>query len=848
MSRTGVECRVFIDGAWLDDGNAAAPWIETRRNRFGQPHPVSAAIWSPNRFAQTFHDDPANGRYTRGVVNVAGVAYWGMVATAARVPVTPGETVTVSAEMRGGSGATTAHIRIFWHDAAGASIAGTEVNGPAKTVGASWQVVATTGTAPANAATAGWYFMLASSSPVGSVFESRRGMIEAAPTAGAFFDGDMPDTTLVRYGWTAAPNASASKMETREYAGYEPPGPAVPKGVSAIDGLSVTWGRETTVEQPRSASCAFRVVDDPGGTGLLDAIALGQRVDVIADATISGDAAPVMSAFYDPGFAAEVRATAKNATVTRSQDRAADADTWSAKVTIANASTAAAVTFPPGVIQPPGTNPAAWTDLQATNPGETWHLAVAVHAPQGVTVTVRPVYYSGPYADAATIAPESAVVVGSGAFQTAAVTFHPGATNLWVGFHIDTIGGATWATIGGATWATIDPNLTWADLKTVYVDAVAMNAPGPGVSTSVQVFSGRITDLEAEYDEEWDAHVVAVTASDFMADLGNRYVGSAPWPTEPTSARVARILAEAAVEGEPAVAIDIAATFADIPMSWDDVDHSAAAGLIVDVAQSVDAVLWSASHPATGPYLKLEDPAHRVPLFEFDYNGNIVVVPIEFADPDTAPPAISACDVLRDPVAYVISVADIATRIDLTWLGQPVDPNAPDAATTEEHFRIVATPRERQYGTRAVSVQTLLTTSADASRVADQLLGRLNATWRIEGLVYSDADVTVPDANAARTILTLLNGVTRGGQAILLTDLNPASPVGESAPVYLEGGGYDFTGGGWSLSLIVSRGGGFGHSAAWDEMPNDAAWSWDAFDPALSWDDVRGVAAPDAEE
>jgi hypothetical protein len=358
----------------------------------------------------------------------------------------------------------------------------------------------------------------------------------------------------------------------------------------------------------------------------------------------------------------------------------------------------------------------------------------------------------------------------------------------------------------------------------------------------VLVFSGRITDLSGAYDDTWDTAAMEVTAADYQADLGNRFIGAEPWPAEPAVDRMVRILTAAAPPDGSPVSIDVASTLAPILMSWEDVDNRAADGMLTDVAQSVDGVLWTAAHPALGEYLRLEDPGARLALYEFTLSGGkIVIAPIDFAGVEDAPPAISACDVLRDPVTFTQDVSDIATRTEVSWLRQVA---GPPVSTEEERVRVVDAIAELDLGTRSVSVQTLLTTQADATATAERLIARLGAAWRITGLAVTDADVSVPDAEAARMLLLLLNGITRGGQALVLTDLPAWSPVGAVAPIYLEGGTYTFSSGGWALDLTVSRATGIGQNAAWDELPDDPAWIWDAWEPNLTWDDLRGVLAP----
>jgi hypothetical protein len=341
---------------------------------------------------------------------------------------------------------------------------------------------------------------------------------------------------------------------------------------------------------------------------------------------------------------------------------------------------------------------------------------------------------------------------------------------------------------------------------------------------------------------------VEVTAVDFLGDLGNRYVGSEPWLKEPLSTRLARVLQLARAGSEPPITADVASSVAGVQLTWEDVDHKAAAGLLQDMANSVDGVLWAATHLVTGPYVKLEDPGQRPPLYRLALvGGKIVILPI---DPETLPAEqrpleISACDVLRDPVRFVLDVADIGTRAQVSWQEQTVDEHG-DPSPTERTVSTINPSRDNQYGTRSISVSTMLTSAAAATSVAERLLARSTGQWRMDGLLISDADFQVPNSDAATILLTLLDGVRRGGLGVNVTDLPSWSPLGTSALAYLEGGEYQFAGGGWQLSLLVSRGTGLGTNAQWDQIP--PSWQWNHWAPQLTWDDLRGVAAPGAAE
>lgn len=433
--------------------------------------------------------------------------------------------------------------------------------------------------------------------------------------------------------------------------------------------------------------------------------------------------------------------------------------------------------------------------------------------------------------------------------------------NVYLSLYVATRSGAT-ATVGAQTYVTgitmwaaqthfappekpVLPTVpTWADNSAVWIDRVSLLAPDEGVELSLLVFGGRITDIESAYAGGWAK--IDITAADFLADLANRYIGSEPWPEETLQNRVLRITDLARNEGEPSIAVQISPSISEKMMTWEDVDHKASAGLLSDVATSVDGILWSATHILAGPYVKLEDPDNRPPLNVLNYNGDYIeVIPI---DPETMPEEdrpldVSACDVSRDPVKFVLDVSDIATRTGITWREQTLDEEG-NVKPTDRTLVVIDPVKERSYGSRNVSVQTLLTTREDAREVADRILARAVGIWRIDGLEISDSAIAVPDAHSAEVLLNILDGVRRGGTPLRVTALPLWSPLGSTALVYVEGGTYTYVNGGWECSLNVSRSVGVGRGVTWDALPNDDAWNWDNFDAAMTWEDLRGVAGP----
>ena len=344
------------------------------------------------------------------------------------------------------------------------------------------------------------------------------------------------------------------------------------------------------------------------------------------------------------------------------------------------------------------------------------------------------------------------------------------------------------------------------------------------------MFSERVTNLEAaKWDDGTGGPLLKVTAADFVADLDNRDVGDEPWAVEAMGDRFNRILELA---GMPVTA-DIDPSVYGIPVSWRDVDNQATTGLLQDLATTVDAVMWSAVHQTTGAYLRVEDPSGRVSLYRLELVDGVVTV-VQVSEGGTV---LSACDVLRDPIEFVQDVSDITTRAAVSWLEQTVDEQG-QPGTTEHTVTVIDADLEAQYGTRRISVTTELQAQADAVDVANRLMARLTESgWRASGFTVDDDDL-----DQAAVLLALLDGTSRIGLPVRVTDLPPWSPAGPELPVYLEGGRYQFDDGRWVLDLDVSSARGQGQSVTWAEL--DPTWTWDQVDPELTWSGVYGVAGP----
>jgi hypothetical protein len=607
----------------------------------------------------------------------------------------------------------------------------------------------------------------------------------------------------------------------------------------ALSGLTVTWGRESSIDQPSPASCVFEVLDRPGGPRFIETMGIGSRVQVRADAVVYPD--PTVPIFPDPGFESAALSVITVNAAAAVQSAVVHTGSRAVRVDPLDAGRAARVIFPPAPLSA-AHDPGAWDAVPRTLPGQQWAYGAAVRVPTALAAVARaqlhPVQFTQPWAGTEKVLTATAGAAapdGAGWAQHQAVFTPP--PGVWLGVAVDIWPtGPTWDDIPPAlTWDQIDPALTWDDLGVTYVDDLLLLAPAAGAARSGEVFTGRVTDLDAQYDTGLGGTLVQVTAQDDTAELANRYVGAAPWAAEQLGARFDRILAAAGQQLNHTVDPGPAG----LPVTYRDVDNQAATGLLAELAQSAGGVLWSATSLTTGPYLRLEDVNQRPPLLRLEQGADQVIRIVPAAGDVPGAVLISACDVLLDPVHWEQDGADVATRVAVGWKDQAPDPVKPVDATVTA----VNAAAEQARGQRRVQVSTQLATETAATELADALLGRLTGGgWRIRGLTYQvrPGDPLGPDQLAL--VMTILDATTRIGLPILLTDVPAWSPAPTRAdvPLYLEGAKLTNHDGAWTLELLTSSAAAQGAAAiTWDDVP--PAWAWDQFDPTITWNDLRGV-------
>jgi hypothetical protein len=611
---------------------------------------------------------------------------------------------------------------------------------------------------------------------------------------------------------------------------------------TALSGLKVTWGRGNSLDQPRSASCTFDVMDLQGGQKFLERLWIGAQLDVDAFATLWPD--PSLPTFTDGSFEAQAVGPlaaarwdgSKASVYVETAPYTAPAGTKYARVeTTGGPGIGTRVTFPP---KPFGAF-SSWDTLPITALGQTWSWSLSVRVLAGQLVTVIPVLFTGPtktdtrYAVAAPVN-----AVGTGAWETVTGRFTATVAGCWVGLDVQVGAGPAWDQVpASATWDSRPATLRWDDEGSVLLDQLQILAPATGAERTGRVFSGYITDLSASYDTDVGGTVIKVVAQDVLAELSNRIAGDIPWPQETVAVRVKRILD--AVSSTFPYSVDAVA--AAVVMASKDVDAQPAGDLLGDASRTAGAALWVAAAVSTGSFLRIEDVDSRpaTQVIQKDGDGVVRIHPKTPASFNGV--VLSACDVELEPVVWNQTSREDSNVVAVQWIDAVTTPGqwTQKTVTLTNQISVDAT------GTRRVSISTELATSAAASELAGRVMARTSSPgWRIGGLQIDLRASEPVEPDLLALVMTVLDGTTRIGLPILITDLPDWSPIsspGVDVPCYLEGGAFSNEKGAWTLDLVTSDGTAHGASSyKWDQ--SGASWQWDQFDPAISWDDLRGVS------
>lgn len=612
-------------------------------------------------------------------------------------------------------------------------------------------------------------------------------------------------------------------------------------GLAALDGLRVRWGRDTTSDQPESATCTFTVaVPDPLRTPF-DLLSLGAHVRVMA----TGLAPPVGGAF-DPLVGTVARRVVAVPSWPTSLYPLITFRGETARVRLPREWRNWEIAFAPRIIGGPI---ASWDDLPRLRVGDVWASETSLTGwPSGVWIAQALASFDHPNTPSILQASASDGPWPTqenpwpreGAWRVTITAGDEDFAGLMLIVNITNEEGAYGAlgTLGVRSWED-QPDLDWTEAGErdggawTHLESFTF-APyslTPPVTTlrDVVVFDGKITDLVVQPAQTGSR--VDVTAADFLADLGNQFIGDDPWPVDTASARIGRILAR--LRYPPTTRID------PVPgatrLSYRDVDNQSALGLLQDIATSVDAVLWPAVHESTGEYLRLEDTGLRESLayLAADEEGNVALVEGRAGQV----PTVSACKLMRDDASWTQDSAEVITRVDVTWLEQTVDDEG-RPEPTERHALLLNTEGEDTYGVHRLGVTTELVSDLDARRVGTSILARGDrVTWRASELRWdTEMTGTTDDAPA---VLDLLDGTRRIGLPVVISDLPPWAPVPDDLALYIEGGTLSYDRGSWTIDLVGSPSGSAGRSAPWRAVSPE--WEWDEVAASLSWLDLAGV-------
>ena len=597
---------------------------------------------------------------------------------------------------------------------------------------------------------------------------------------------------------------------------------------TALAEVEVIWGRSTTVDQPEPATGRFVVMDPSGGIGFLDLLPIGAVLEIRAGGDIATGA--------NVDFA--VDGSFETLAVGPAGDRVEGAGTpMVTTATVAHGTKSIDTAGGSFLIIPPAAfdmaDPAAWDTIPPVHQGQVWDWAIRVRAAPGVAGYAMSAVFAAPSDTGATVAGATAPWSAT-SFDWITVsgttTIGSGLDGQWLGVYVNLTDTDPPWTSPPTTWA--DTPGSWADWGTLWVDRMELFGPADQLIRDVLVFSGRVTDMSATVMATDGTLRVEVTATDQMADLMNRYVGSTPWPAEPMGTRVGKILA--AAEADVDVLIDD--PLAGLVVSWRDVDSQPAGGLLSELAAGTDGVLWSATHVTTGPFLWIENPSLRASLGTLQAGGR--VRRDRRRGPRRTVPGrtvIDGCQIADMDVTWLRDVSDVITRVDATWLEQTTPP-------TERTVSVRDVPAEGDFGARRMGVTTPLTTAPDATNVANRVLVRSRMPhWRAEALTWDLGYFPPPPGDTTAEALNLLDGTIRLGRALIFEHVPHWPGDDPVAAMYLDGGRYQYDGA-WSLELAATPMVGIGESAGWANLA--PGWTWAQMDPAIDWSDMWGVTGP----
>lgn len=577
-------------------------------------------------------------------------------------------------------------------------------------------------------------------------------------------------------------------------AGYQLTG-STPAG--ALDTVKITWGRRDSVSQPSpsTASCRVLLPEDP--TNYADMYSIGRSLEINSRVQVWKEGS-------------DRRLDLANATIdgtTLAAGRYAP-PAWANRVL---------AVIPPAA---PSTTIGAWDTIPTASEGQTWNMSITLAVSETPSyVEIRPAYYQSPSAypylgDAIAHATDAATITLAAPF-----TPPPRLSGYWVGL-------AVIAQPVGKSWNTVESpwnreNASWNALNSLSIANASITAPAKADSIDVNVFTGTITDTSISLDASLKRPVMTITASDILADLSHRRIGSNPWPTHTLAQRVAAVIKELGTN----VRTEIDPAPAARTLAWKDVDSQPAASILSSAATSTSSLLWASSHRTTGPYLRFEDPARRLSLGRLSFDGSKVRITAS-----TPSATISASCIPRTGVTVDRDNADSATVARLTWKEPGVDDKGA-RTLTDRTITVKDEDAITRIGYRDISISTELINRRDAEDALSAFYrSHLPGSYTLPSLAV---DTSIRSERLDRqTLAAMLDATRRMGLAIRITDLPRWMAVPSTLTAYLDGGTYTYSKKRWSIQMALTRPEAIGTGLAWNQTPPGLAWNQT---PPLTW-------------
>lgn len=581
---------------------------------------------------------------------------------------------------------------------------------------------------------------------------------------------------------------------TLSIAGYQLTG-STPAG--ALDTVKVTWGRRDSVSQPSpsTASCRVLLPEDP--TNYADMYTIGRTVEINSRVQV-----------WKEGTARRLDL---------------------ANASIEGTALAAGRYAPPSwvnrflaIIPPaaPSSTIGAWDTIPTASEGQTWNASITLAVSETPSyVEIRPAYYQSPSAypylgDAIANATDATSITLAAPF-----TPPPRLSGYWVGLAVIAQPlGKSWNHVS-APWNQAPG--AWNALNTISITDASIIAPAKADSIDVNVFTGTITDTSISLDTSLNRPVMSITASDILADLSHRRIGSNPWPTHTLAQRVAAVIKELGTQ----VRTEIDPAPAARTLAWKDVDSQPAASILSSAATSTSSLLWASSHRTTGPYLRFEDPARRLALGRLTFDGSKVKITAS-----TPSAHLSASCIPRAGVTVDRDNADSATIARLTWKEPGVNEKG-ERILTDRTITVKDDDAIARIGYRDISISTELINRRDAEDALSAFYrSHLPGSYTLPNLTV---DTSIRSERLDRqTLAAMLDATRRMGLAIRITDLPRWMAVPSTLTAYLDGGTYTYSRKRWSIQMALTRPEAIGAGLAWNQTPAGLAWNQTA---PLTW-------------